>query len=427
MKLSILPSVLATLGALAQLAAAAGRKACNLRPLGGGKDDTTQVEAAIASCGQYGTTVFDQGSYNITRKMKWDLLSSRVDLKGYLNFNPNIDYWMNSNNTYRAIFIQSLVATSSSMPINTGGIQGNGQKWWSYFANRTRQDGDGRPVALSLVNVTGGVVRNFRIESPPFWANAVSQSSNVTYDGMLTNATNTDPLWAGQNVTPNTDGINTYRSDFVTLRNWDITCGDDCLAIKGPSNATKNSSDVIAHNITCRGGNGLAFGSLGQYAELVDTVRNVDLKDIFSPLNSSPKMTRIDKKLQPNMRWGIYFKSWSGSISGTPPTGGGGGSGYVRNVTVRNVVVDQVDAPIFLHHNSGSIPSKMTYSNVTFSNFTGTATTNKIVELSCGNGPACTDITFEKINVTAPAGLTPQYICSNAADIKGLSGSCSGI
>lgn len=36
-------------------------------------------------------------------------------------------------------------------------------------------------------------------------------------------------------LVPNTDGIDTYRSDNISLLNWDITCGDDCLAIKGVS------------------------------------------------------------------------------------------------------------------------------------------------------------------------------------------------
>ena len=82
-----------------------------------------------------------------------------------------------------------------------------------------------------------------------------------------------------------------------------ITTGDDCLAIKGvsasPSRSlarsmdthltlvtliytpvlstrachrldnAQNSTNIFARNITCRGGTGIAFGSLGQYAELV--------------------------------------------------------------------------------------------------------------------------------------------------------------
>jgi galacturan 1,4-alpha-galacturonidase len=83
---------------------------------------------------------------------------------------------------------------------NTGGIMGNGQVWWSYYSanNITREDGDGRPVALTVSNVTNGVVRNFRIEQQPFWCNAVADSKNVVYDGMLCNATNEDPRFKGQ-------------------------------------------------------------------------------------------------------------------------------------------------------------------------------------------------------------------------------------
>ena len=77
---------------------------------------------------------------------------------------------------------------------------GNGQTWWSYYSanNITRLDGDGRPVALTLSNVTNGVVRNFRIEQQPFWCNAVADSSDVVYDGMVCVAENADERWFGQ-------------------------------------------------------------------------------------------------------------------------------------------------------------------------------------------------------------------------------------
>ena len=154
--------------------------------------------------------------------MTWDLVSSRVDLHGYLSvtalfdlyprrvlivfqFKPDIEYWLNANNTYRVIFIQDqaswFVITGHDFVIDahsTGGINGNGQPWWTYFANRTREDGDGRPVAFTLSNVTRGVVKDFRIEAQPFWCNAVAESRDVTYDGMYCNATNQDPTYAGQ-------------------------------------------------------------------------------------------------------------------------------------------------------------------------------------------------------------------------------------
>jgi hypothetical protein len=49
-------------------------------------------------------------------------------------FEPNIQYWLNSNNTYRVIFIQDqaswFVVSGQDFVVdafNTGGIQGNGQ------------------------------------------------------------------------------------------------------------------------------------------------------------------------------------------------------------------------------------------------------------------------------------------------------------
>ncbi|RPD53865.1 pectin lyase-like protein [Lentinus tigrinus ALCF2SS1-7] len=390
---------------------------CTVAPLGPGKDDTDQVEAAIARCGHFGTTVFASGEYNITRKMTWDLVSSTVELHGYLSFVPDIQYWLDPNNTYRVIFIQDqaswFVVTGHDFTIDahgTGGINGNGQPWWSYFATRTREDGDGRPVAFTLKNVTRGVVRDFRIEKQPFWCNAVADSSEVLYDRMYCNATNEDPMYAGQNVVPNTDGIDTYRSDKITLLHWDITCGDDCLAIKG------NSTNILANDITCRGGNGIAFGSLGQYVQFNDIVDHVLLEDL--------KLIRLDPQVQPNLGSGVYFKSWTGTVNGSPPTGGGGGGGYVANVVAKNVSLDNVTLPIHVYQtnggHTGDAPSKLQFSNLTFIDWTGTSQRNTIVELQCSSAAPCPNMRFENIDVTPPKGTAPSYICVNVVNEFGL-------
>ncbi|KAF9463234.1 pectin lyase fold/virulence factor [Collybia nuda] len=402
-------------------------KDCTLSPLGIGKDDTTQVEAAIAACGQFGTTTFEAGTYNITRKMTWNLVSSKVHLKGYLSFKPDVLYWLNANNTYRVVFIQSqaswFVITGSDFEIdahNTGGIQGNGQQSWSYFGTHAKADGDGRPIALTLSKVTRGIVRNFRIVSPPFWAHTVAESKDVIYDGIYVNATNTDPLYIGKNIVPNTDGINTYRSDNISLFNWDVTCGDDCLAIKG------NSTNIHARNVTCRGGNGIAFGSLGQYVNLSDIVTDVVLEDLL--------MTRIDPNVQPNMGNGVYFKSWTGTVNGVPPTGGGGGTGNVNNVVVRNVKLDRVNAPLHLYQtnggHTGDRPSTLQFGNLQFINWTGTALTNKskssqvrsVIDIECSVSVGCAGVSFDHFAVTGPTGQPPRFICQNVDGLSGLNG-----
>ncbi|KAK7683589.1 hypothetical protein QCA50_013427 [Cerrena zonata] len=354
--------------------------------------------------------------------MTWNLENSKVDLHGYLNFKPDVEYWLNSNNTYRVVFIQSqaswFVITGHDFTIdahNTGGINGNGQTWWSFYGNRSRSDGDGRPIAFTLSNVTRGTVRDFRIESQPFWCNTVAQSQGVVYDGMMCNATNTDPLYAGQNIVPNTDGINTYRSDNVSLLNWDITCGDDCLAIKG------NSTNIVARNITCRGGNGIAVGSLGQYAGMPDIVDHVLLEDA--------KMVRLDPQVQPNMKSGVYFKTWTGSVNGAPPTGGGGGGGFVSNVKSKNFQLDSVDGPIHLYQTNGGhsndAPSKLQFSNLTFSNWTGQSLSNKIVDLECSPAVPCPNMLFQDIDVSPPVGQGLSFVCINVVDESGLPAPCN--
>ncbi|KAF5361505.1 hypothetical protein D9758_006142 [Tetrapyrgos nigripes] len=404
----LLPRVLATAGS-----------DCVVSPLGNGMDDTDQVEAAINQCGHFGTTTFQPGTYNITRKMTWELQSAKVDLHGFLSFIPDVEFWLDLENTYRVVFIQSqaswFVITGSDFEIdahNTGGVQGNGQVWWDFFTNRTREDGDGRPIAFTLNNVTNGIVRNFRVESQPFWCNTVSHSSNVVYDGMYCNASNTNPEFFGENIVPNTDGINTYVSDNVTLLNWDITCGDDCLAIKG------NSTNLFVRNVTCHGGNGIAFGSLGQYANLSDIVENVHMEDL--------KLVRIDSDIQPNMKNAVYFKTWSGTVNGEPPTGGGG---RVHNVTVQDVVYDQVDRPLLLTQRNGAhsndLPSKLMFSNLTFVNWSGTFKSTTVVDLECSPAVGCDNVSFDNFTFTSLSGDDLKFVCKNVENLSGLNGTSS--
>ncbi|KAM5545507.1 hypothetical protein V8D89_000545 [Ganoderma adspersum] len=421
--ISFLALVFLVVGSVASVtpveAGSEGNKLCTLRPLGGGRDDTDQVEAAIAKCGHFGTTIFQPGEYNITRKMTWDLVSSRVDLHGYISFKPDIEYWLNATNTYRVIFIQDqaswFVVTGRDFVIDahaSGGINGNGQPWWSYYATRTREDGDGRPVAFTLSNVTRGVVKDFRVEAQPFWCNAVADSREVTYDGMYCNATNQDPTYAGTNVVPNTDGIDTYRSDKITLLRWDITCGDDCLAIKG------NSTNLFVKDVTCRGGNGIAFGSLGQYVQFNDIVDNVVMEDL--------KMVRLDPQVQPNMGSGVYFKTWTGTVNGVPPTGGGGGGGFVSNVVTKNVSLDRVSRPIHVYQtnggHSGDTPSSLQFSNLTFTDWFGTSEGSLLVDIECSSIAPCPNMHFENVDITVVNGTTPTYTCVNVVSETGIPG-----
>ncbi|KAF7327401.1 putative importin subunit beta-4 [Mycena kentingensis (nom. inval.)] len=259
-----------------------------------------KVLAAIERCGHGGQTVLQEGEFNITRSMKWDLVDAKVDIFGFLSFVPDVAFWQNATNTFhykRALQSQAswFVISGSDFEVDAhgvGGILGNGQTWWSHFASDPTANNDGRPISLTLFQVARAVIRDFTIVGQPSWCNTVAESQDVVYDGMKCVAANADPAFFGKNIVPNTDGVNTYRSNNISLFNWDITCGDDCLAIKGEQNSTK----IIAQNITCRGGNGIAFGSLAQYVDLPEMVEDVLMENLT--------MLRIDASIQPNMNNG---------------------------------------------------------------------------------------------------------------------------
>ncbi|KIJ42999.1 glycoside hydrolase family 28 protein [Sphaerobolus stellatus SS14] len=212
----------------------------------------------------------------------------------------------------------------------------------------------------------------------------------------------------------NTDGIDTYRSDSISLIDWDVSTGDDCLAIKG------NSTNIFASNILCRGGEGVAIGSLGQYQQFNDIVENVHIENV--------RTQRPPAVVQPNMISGVYFKTWTSSVHGAPPTGGGGGGGRVNNVTVINLFHDDVTTPVRIFQNNGGqpgdIPSKLQISNLNFVNLVGSANTSQLVDLECSPAVPCRNIRFQNFNIQAPKGEKPILTCSNIS-VTGLPGSCN--
>ena len=111
----------------------------------------------------------------------------------------------------------------------------------------------------------------------------------------------------------------------VQLSNFVYQGGDDCVAIK------PRSYNVDIHNVTCRGGNGIAIGSLGQYQE-DSSVANIRIDTV--------KVIRYND----DMHNSAYIKTWVGALvpqssyenAGLPR---GGGWGSIRNVLFSNFEV----------------------------------------------------------------------------------------
>ncbi|TDZ32320.1 putative galacturan 1,4-alpha-galacturonidase C [Colletotrichum spinosum] len=76
------------------------------------------------------------------------------------------------------------------------------------------------------------------------------------------------------NWVQNTDGFDTMDARNITVKGFEYSGGDDCVAIK------PRSYDIHLEDVTCHGGNGIAIGSLRQYLEDA-TVEDVVMNNLL--------------------------------------------------------------------------------------------------------------------------------------------------
>jgi galacturan 1,4-alpha-galacturonidase len=204
----------------------------------------------------------------------------------------------------------------------------------------------------------------------------------------------------------------------ITLTNFTYQGGDDCVAIK------PRSYNIHITNVLCRGGNGIAIGSLGQYLE-DSSVENVSISNV--------KIVRYNE----DMHNSAYIKTWMGhpvpqksyESAGKPR---GGGWGVVRNLSFRDFQIEGADSGPSITQDNGnngsfSGTSKMEISNIKFESFRGylhgKSTT---ASLNCSKVKPCHGIEFRDVRIKPSKGDDGfgTAKCKNAAPggVKGLSG-----
>lgn len=171
----------------------------------------------------------------------------------------------------------------------------------------------------------------------------------------------------------------------MLFENWEVTNGDDCIAVKG------NSTDITIRNATCHRGNGMTIGSVGEYANWPDYVENILFEDV-----------KLDSVMQ-----AAYIKIWQGEKSDDSGNGagGGGGAGYVKNVTFRNFEFTEARLPIQISqciYTEGSglcDSSRMYVEGITWENFKGTSSFNIAASIHCVKTHPCPDIYFKDVDI----------------------------
>ena len=102
-----------------------------------------------------------------------------------------------------------------------------------------------------------------------------------------------------QAPTQNTDGIDTFYTDNITLRRWDVTGGDDAVAPKA------NTSNLLVQDSHFHGTSGVAIGSIGQYPGVYEFIENVTAERIVCD----------------GCHHVGHVKTWTGVELGVPPNG----------------------------------------------------------------------------------------------------------
>ncbi|KAI6092542.1 glycoside hydrolase family 28 protein [Hypoxylon rubiginosum] len=372
---------------------------------GPARDDAPHILRALEDCNDGGTVVFDK-SYVIGSPLDLTFLK-HVDLvvTGSIAFDDSdVYYWQNVSFKY-AFQNQTVfwkiggedvnIYGDLSLPEGKSVIDGRGQAYWEALRNDSALY---RPMLLALDGIKGGTMSNLRMRNPPNWFNIIANSSDVIVSNMDLRAESLNGVKIA-----NSDGWDTYRSDRVVIQNSFINNTDDCVSFK------PNSTNIVVQNLVCIGSHGISIGSLGQYEGETDIVENLEIYNIS--MTNASDFARI--------------KVWPGvNTNFQTHLTGGGGSGYVRNVTYDLLYSNNNDRAITITQCYGQsnetlcnqYPANLTIEDITMKNIYGTTSADNDPEagtLVCSAPDRCNNIRVENITVTVPSGQPPVYECRN--------------
>ncbi|XP_078435793.1 polygalacturonase-like [Wolffia australiana] len=261
----------------------------------------------------------------------------------------------------------------------TGGgtIDGNGHVWWKVSCKvDSSRPCRGAPTALTFQTCEEVSVSDLKFKNSQQMHATVSDCKGVRLSGLSISA----PA-----ESPNTDGIHVSGSTDVKISDCVIRTGDDCISI------VSGSRFITASSIVCGPGHGISIGSLGANGA-EDTVSDVLVDTV--QLEGSTN--------------GVRIKTWQG------------GKGYAKNITFRNVVMDNVKNPIIIDQNycDSAVPcreqkSAVAVSNVAYKNIKGTTANKVAMEFDCSHTVPCRGITLEDVNLVTASGVAAMGFCKN--------------
>ncbi|KAI1805445.1 glycoside hydrolase family 28 protein [Daldinia bambusicola] len=383
--ISFIPALLALANGVSAALNVTG-STCTVTPLpvSGGRepDDSQQILDAFKQCGKNGKVILAEGLFHIGKVMDLkDLSNVDVEIHGTLRWSSDIQYWL--RNSIGVEYAQRSTAWRiGGQDISIRGFgkalfDGQGQLW--YDENRGGSNQAGRPISLTLWHAKNVFIDGITWRQSQFWHTFVAYSENITMTNLDMNSTS-NSQWS----TVNTDGTDTWNSKDVFIKNWTVTCGDDCIAIKG------NSTNIQVSDVHCYESGCATIGSLGNNpGNAPDFVQDVTFDNITCTHSS-------------NAAW---VKTYSGN-------------GRVRNVTFSNIRAENVNQPIYvtscIYTARGCDQSRLPIQDVRWINVTGTSRYNIAAAIHCSASSPCSGFSFENVDIQPLDGRsTPKYLCSN--------------
>ncbi|KAE9373346.1 glycoside hydrolase family 28 protein [Stipitochalara longipes BDJ] len=250
-------------------------------------------------------------------------------------------------------------------------IDGNGAAYW---------DGEGSNGGVAkpdhfivLKDLKHGHISNLNIQNWPVHCFDVTGADGLTITGLTLDNSAGDASNSasdGKAAAHNSDGFDFSGCSNVVLSNTVVKNQDDCVAVTSGTNITVTG-------MTCSGGHGLSIGSVGGKSD--NTVSGITFSD--STVTDSENGCRIKSNADT--------------------------TGTIENIVYQNIVLSGItDYGIDVQQDylnggaTGDPTNGVTISGVTFSNVTGTVTSDGTdYYVLCGSS-SCSDFTFTIVAIT---------------------------
>ncbi|CAM0877103.1 unnamed protein product [Alopecurus aequalis] len=268
----------------------------------------------------------------------------------------------------------------SDLTVTGGGtINGNGEIWW----NNSCKTNEALPCTQAPTALTFHLCNNLKVENLKIIdSQQIHMSVEDCSDVQLARLSITAP-----GASPNTDGIHITRSKDVQVRDCVIKTGDDCMSIED------GTHNLHVTKVVCGPGHGISIGSLGDGNSRAEVSGNtIDSVQLYGTTN------------------GARIKTWQS------------GSGYAKDITFQNIIMDNVQNPIIIDQKycdsdkpCQNQESAVEISNIIFKNIRGTTTSKDAIMLSCSKNSPCSDIAMENIELKLEGGKgDTESTCQNA-------------